>query len=161
MDVEDGRGLDRLFGASFFAQSAKKRRLIRIYAYDMYARPENMLRCSWTISTIPGTWEPWTRRTQSAEKASQARGTSQSGLTDTVYLRVHGERISEATFETYGCTSAVACGSYVTDWIKGKTVCEAQQLDWDEIAMALDLPLGKEHCAQLAVNALRDALNQL
>ena len=78
-----------------------------------------------------------------------------------VYLRADGERIGEASFETYGCTSAIACGSYLTEWLKGKPMSEAKQFDWDELAMELDLPLGKEHCAQLAVNALRDALSQL
>jgi nitrogen fixation NifU-like protein len=76
-------------------------------------------------------------------------------------MRVDGERIAEAAFQTYGCPAAIACGSFVTEWITGKTVGEAATLEWDEVAVALELPLGKEHCAQLAVNALRDALNQL
>jgi nitrogen fixation NifU-like protein len=78
-----------------------------------------------------------------------------------IYLRTHGDRIEEATFETYGCPAAIACGSYVSQWSKSKTVEEADGLDGCEVAVALDLPLGKEHCAQLAVNALRDALEQL
>jgi nitrogen fixation NifU-like protein len=76
-------------------------------------------------------------------------------------LRLNGERISEAAFQTYGCPAAIGCGSYVSEWLKGRTMSEAEQLAWEEVTRALDLPLGKEHCAQLAVNALREALGQL
>jgi NifU-like protein len=79
-----------------------------------------------------------------------------------MYLRMAGDRIGEAWFETYGCPNAVACGSWVTHWVQGRTPKEALILEAEDLRKVLGgLPLGKEGCADLAVNSLRDALRQV
>ncbi len=80
----------------------------------------------------------------------------------TVYLRLLDRQIQQASFETYGCPSAIACGSWVARWVEGKSVEEVLVLGPDELSLVLGgLPLGKEHCAGLAVGALRSAIEQL
>jgi nitrogen fixation NifU-like protein len=80
----------------------------------------------------------------------------------TVTLRTESERLVEGRFETYGCPAAVACGSWLMKWIEGKTVAQAATIETADIAAVLGgLPLGKEHCAQLAIGALRSALDEL
>jgi NifU-like protein involved in Fe-S cluster formation len=77
----------------------------------------------------------------------------------TLYLRVGGDQITEARFQTYGCPAAIASGSWVAEWVVGKTPNVALSLEAREVEQGLGgLPLGKEHCALLAVNALRAAL---
>ena len=77
----------------------------------------------------------------------------------TLYLRLEGENIAEASFETYGCPAAIACGSWLTQWITGKTADAASIITADDLMRVVGgLPLGKEHCASLAVNALRSAM---
>jgi len=76
----------------------------------------------------------------------------------TISLRMDGDTVAEAAFETYGCPSSIACGSWVTAWITGRPLSMAEALDADSLMKVLGgLPLGKEHCAALAVRALRDA----
>ncbi|HVA89476.1 MAG TPA: iron-sulfur cluster assembly scaffold protein [Chloroflexota bacterium] len=76
-----------------------------------------------------------------------------------IVLKVEDGRIVEASFQTYGCPSAVACGRYVTDWLDGKTLAEAEDLDAGEVERGVGaLPLGKEHTVQLTIDALRNAL---
>ena len=77
----------------------------------------------------------------------------------TMFLKFDGDTIREARFDTYGCPYAVACGSFVTRWAAGRTVEQARALEPDDLAKILGgLPLGKEHCASLAVLSLRKAL---
>lgn len=79
-----------------------------------------------------------------------------------VYLRMAGDRIGEAGYETYGCPNAIACGSWVTRWVAGRTPDEARILEAEDLRQVLGgLPLGKEHCADLAVEALRTALRKV
>lgn len=79
-----------------------------------------------------------------------------------VYLCLRERRIERAAFETYGCPSAIACGSWVARWAEGKAVEDVQVLEADDLCMVLGgLPLGKEHCAGLAVGALRSAIEQI
>lgn len=76
-----------------------------------------------------------------------------------VYLKWNGDRIGEAWFETYGCPTAIACGSWLMQWAEGKTREQAQVIEPRDLELVLGgLPLGKEHCASLAVKALRSAL---
>jgi NifU-like protein involved in Fe-S cluster formation len=76
-----------------------------------------------------------------------------------LYLHVGDGRITDARFQTYGCPAAIACGSWVTQWAVDKPVEEALTLEPGEVEQGLGgLPLGKEHCAPLAVNALKNAL---
>lgn len=79
-----------------------------------------------------------------------------------LYLTVTEGRIASAHFETYGCPSAVACGSFVCGWAEGRSTEQAVKLDAETLQKALGgLPLGKEHAAHLAISALRRATEQM
>jgi len=74
-------------------------------------------------------------------------------------IRVSDEGIIEdARFKTFGCGSAIASSSLVTEWVKGKTVAEAQSIQNREIANYLALPPVKIHCSVLAEDAIKAAL---
>ncbi|MFA5985560.1 MAG: Fe-S cluster assembly scaffold IscU [Methylococcaceae bacterium] len=66
--------------------------------------------------------------------------------------------IEDAKFKTYGCGSAIASSSLVTEWVKGKTVDEALAIKNSEIAEALALPPVKLHCSVLAEDAIKAAI---
>jgi nitrogen fixation NifU-like protein len=66
--------------------------------------------------------------------------------------------IEDAKFKTYGCGSAIASSSLVTEWVKGKTVDEALQIKNTEIVKELSLPPVKIHCSVLAEDAIRAAI---
>jgi nitrogen fixation NifU-like protein len=66
--------------------------------------------------------------------------------------------ISDARFKTYGCGSAIASSSLVTEWVKGKTLDEAGTIRNTEIAQELALPPVKIHCSILAEDAIRAAI---
>jgi nitrogen fixation NifU-like protein len=66
--------------------------------------------------------------------------------------------IEDAKFKTFGCGSAIASSSLVTEWVKGRTVEEALQIRNTEIAAELSLPPVKIHCSVLAEDAIRAAL---
>ena len=67
-------------------------------------------------------------------------------------------RIEDARFKTYGCGSAIASSSLVTEWVKGKTVDEATTITNKEIAKELALPPVKIHCSVLAEDAIKAAI---
>ena len=66
--------------------------------------------------------------------------------------------IEDAKFKTFGCGSAIASSSLVTEWVKGKSVDEASQIRNTEIAHHLALPPVKIHCSILAEDAIKAAL---
>jgi nitrogen fixation protein NifU and related proteins len=66
--------------------------------------------------------------------------------------------IEDAKFKTFGCGSAIASSSLVTEWIKGKTIDEASIIKNTEIAQHLSLPPVKIHCSMLAEDAIRAAI---
>ena len=66
--------------------------------------------------------------------------------------------IEDAKFKTFGCGSAIASSSLVTEWVKGRTVEEALQIKNTEIAEELSLPPVKIHCSVLAEDAIKAAL---
>ena len=66
--------------------------------------------------------------------------------------------IEDAKFKTYGCGSAIASSSLVTEWVKGKTLDEAVQLKNSDIAEELELPPVKVHCSILAEDAVKSAV---
>lgn len=66
--------------------------------------------------------------------------------------------IEDAKFKTYGCGSAIASSSLLTEWVKGKTLDEAQEIKNTEIAEELALPPVKIHCSVLAEDAIRAAI---
>jgi nitrogen fixation NifU-like protein len=68
-------------------------------------------------------------------------------------------RIEDARFKTYGCGSAIASSSLVTEWVKGKTLDEAATIRNTEIAAELSLPPVKIHCSILAEDAIKAAVD--
>jgi nitrogen fixation NifU-like protein len=66
--------------------------------------------------------------------------------------------ITDAKFKTYGCGSAIASSSLVTEWLKGRTLDEAEQIRNSEIATELALPPVKIHCSILAEDAIKAAV---
>jgi nitrogen fixation NifU-like protein len=73
-------------------------------------------------------------------------------------IRVENDIIIDAKFKTYGCGSAIASSSLVTEWVKGKTLDEAGTIRNTEIAQELALPPVKIHCSILAEDAIKAAL---
>ena len=66
--------------------------------------------------------------------------------------------IEDAKFKTFGCGSAIASSSLVTEWVKGKTIDEAETIKNTEIAQHLALPPVKIHCSVLAEDAIKAAI---
>lgn len=66
--------------------------------------------------------------------------------------------ITDAKFKTYGCGSAIASSSLVTEWVKGKTLNEAESIKNSQIAEELALPPVKIHCSILAEDAIKAAI---
>jgi nitrogen fixation NifU-like protein len=74
-------------------------------------------------------------------------------------IKVNNEGVIEdARFKTYGCGSAIASSSLLTEWVKGKTLEEAQQIKNSQIAEELALPPVKVHCSVLAEDAIKAAI---
>jgi nitrogen fixation NifU-like protein len=73
-------------------------------------------------------------------------------------IKVENNIITDARFKTYGCGSAIASSSLVTEWVKGKTLDEAASLSNSEIAEELALPPVKIHCSILAEDAIKAAI---
>lgn len=67
--------------------------------------------------------------------------------------------IKDAKFKTFGCGSAIASSSLATEWLKGKTVDQALEIDNMDIVEELALPPVKIHCSVLAEDAIRTAIN--
>ena len=77
-------------------------------------------------------------------------------------IRVNAEGIIEdAKFKTYGCGSAIASSSLLTEWVKGKNLDEAEQISNTQIAEELALPPVKIHCSVLAEDAIKAAVKDL
>jgi len=74
-------------------------------------------------------------------------------------IKVENDIIVDARFKTYGCGSAIASSSLVTEWIKGKTLDEASTITNSTIAEELALPPVKIHCSILAEDAIKAAIN--
>ena len=66
--------------------------------------------------------------------------------------------IEDAKFKTYGCGSAIASSSLVTEWVKGRTIDEASEIKNIDIAKELSLPPVKIHCSVLAEDAIKAAI---
>jgi len=69
--------------------------------------------------------------------------------------------IEDAKFKTYGCGSAIASSSLLTEWVKGKTLDEASEIKNSEIAAELELPPVKIHCSVLAEDAIKAAIDDI
>ncbi|WP_054848331.1 Fe-S cluster assembly scaffold protein NifU [Methanoculleus chikugoensis] len=76
-----------------------------------------------------------------------------------IFIRVRDDVIEDIRFRTFGCGSAIATSSMVTDMAKGKTLEEAMKITRDDVATELDgLPPRKMHCSNLAADALHAAI---
>lgn len=73
-------------------------------------------------------------------------------------IKVADGIITDAKFKTYGCGSAIASSSLITEWVKGKTLDEAAAIKNSEIAEELALPPVKIHCSILAEDAIKAAI---
>ena len=103
----------------------------------------------------------------SFEKGDESVGTGMVGAPacgDVMKLQIKVNEtgvIEEARFKTYGCGSAIASSSLLTEWVKGKTLDEARQIKNSEIAEELALPPVKVHCSVLAEDAIKAAIDDL
>jgi nitrogen fixation NifU-like protein len=76
-----------------------------------------------------------------------------------IHIRVEDDRITDIKFKTFGCGSAIATSSMVTELAKGKTLDEALEITRQDVADELDgLPKQKMHCSNLAADALHKAI---
>ena len=96
-------------------------------------------------------------------KISDADGvgkmTGTCGDTMQISIRVENGRIKESRFLTDGCGASIACGSMLTEMITGKTIGAALMINSDDLLRSLDgLPDEHVHCSVLAVNTLREAI---
>lgn len=73
-------------------------------------------------------------------------------------IKVENNIITDAKFKTYGCGSAIASSSLVTEWVKGKTLDQAASIKNSAIAEELSLPPVKIHCSILAEDAIKAAV---
>jgi nitrogen fixation NifU-like protein len=74
-------------------------------------------------------------------------------------IKVQDGVITDAKFKTYGCGSAIASSSLVTEWVKGKTLDQAREISNSSIAEELALPPVKIHCSILAEDAIKAAVD--
>jgi nitrogen fixation NifU-like protein len=104
------------------------------------------------------------RNVGSFEKSDTSVGTGMVGAPacgDVMKLQIKvGDNnvIEDARFKTYGCGSAIASSSLLTEWVKGKTLEEAGEIKNSEIAEELALPPVKVHCSVLAEDAIKAAI---
>lgn len=105
------------------------------------------------------------RNVGSLDKDDKAVGTGLVGAPacgDVMRLQIKvtdDGRIEDARFKTYGCGSAIASSSLVTEWVKGRTIDEALAIKNRDIADHLALPPVKVHCSVLAEDAIRAAIS--
>ena len=105
------------------------------------------------------------RNVGSFDKADDAVGTGMVGAPacgDVMKLQIKvgaDGRIEDARFKTYGCGSAIASSSLVTEWVKGKSLDEAATIKNTQIAEELALPPVKIHCSILAEDAIKAAVS--
>ncbi len=85
-------------------------------------------------------------------------GAPECGDVMKLQIKVQDNIITDAKFKTFGCGSALASSSLVTEWLKGKTLEEASQIKNTEIVQELNLPPVKIHCSVLAEDAIKAAL---
>jgi nitrogen fixation NifU-like protein len=85
-------------------------------------------------------------------------GAPECGDVMKLQIEVKDDKIIDAKFKTFGCGSAIASSSLVTEWVKGKTLEEAQKLKNTEIVEELSLPPVKIHCSVLAEDAIKAAI---
>ena len=103
------------------------------------------------------------RNVGSMDKSSNRVGTGIVGAPECgdvmkLQIEVEGDMIVDAKFKTFGCGSAIASSSLATEWLKGKTLGEAREIDNVQIVEELTLPPVKIHCSVLAEDAIKAAI---
>ena len=73
-------------------------------------------------------------------------------------IRIEEGIVTDAKFKTYGCGSAIASSSLLTEWVKGKTIHQVEEIKNTEIVEELNLPPVKIHCSVLAEDAIKTAV---
>lgn len=73
-------------------------------------------------------------------------------------IRIEEGIVTDAKFKTYGCGSAIASSSLLTEWVKGKTIHQVEEIKNTEIVEELNLPPVKIHCSVLAEDAIKSAV---
>ena len=73
-------------------------------------------------------------------------------------IKIEDDVITDAKFKTYGCGSAIASSSLLTEWVKGKTLGQAKDIKNTDIVEELNLPPVKIHCSVLAESAIKSAI---
>ena len=86
-------------------------------------------------------------------------GAPECGDVMKLQIKVIGDRIMEAKFKTFGCGSAIAASSLATEWVKGKTLKEAEEIKNTDIVEELELPPVKIHCSVLAEEAIKATIS--
>ena len=86
-------------------------------------------------------------------------GAPECGDVMKLQIKVENEKIVDAKFKTFGCGSAIASSSLATEWVKGKSIDEANTLQNTDIVKELSLPPVKIHCSVLAEDAIKGAIN--
>lgn len=85
-------------------------------------------------------------------------GAPECGDVMKLQIKVQNDTIVDAKFKTFGCGSAIASSSLATEWLKGKTLEQAQKIKNTDIVQELNLPPVKIHCSVLAEDAIKAAL---
>jgi nitrogen fixation protein NifU and related proteins len=85
-------------------------------------------------------------------------GAPECGDVMKLQIRVEDDKIVDAKFKTFGCGSAIASSSLATEWLKGRTLAEAEKIKNTDIVQELNLPPVKIHCSVLAEDAIKAAL---
>ena len=85
-------------------------------------------------------------------------GAPECGDVMKLQIRVENEKIIDAKFKTFGCGSAIASSSLATEWVKGKSISEANTIRNVDIVEELSLPPVKIHCSVLAEDAIKGAI---
>ena len=103
------------------------------------------------------------RNVGSLDKSDESVGTGIVGApacVDVMKLQIKVENgvITDAKFKTYGCGSAIASSSLVTEWVKGMSIDKAMEIKNSQIAEELSLPPVKIHCSVLAEDAIKAAI---
>jgi nitrogen fixation NifU-like protein len=103
------------------------------------------------------------RNIGSLDSASLSVGTGLVGAPECgdvmkLQIMVEDDRIVDAKFKTFGCGSAIASSSLATEWVKGKSLDEAQSIKNTDIVEELSLPPVKIHCSVLAEDAIKAAI---
>jgi len=86
-------------------------------------------------------------------------GAPECGDVMKLQIKVENDKIVDAKFKTFGCGSAIASSSLATEWVKGRTLDEAQSIKNTDIVEELSLPPVKIHCSVLAEDAIKAAIN--